>query len=200
MPSNNTSGIVHYFAGAYPGKVGLLISPDGWRVPPWYMPYALDNGAFGAFMSTSPWNEKAYYQMLSRANFCHRPMWVIVPDVVADADATLKSWHRHKDRVFTLGYKLAFAVQDGMEPNDVPQEAHCCFVGGSTEWKLASAHKFKGVCEWLHIGRVNTPDRLGWAKSIGADSVDGTGFFRGNNYQTRAFIEHFVGRQERLFL
>ena len=49
MPSNNTAGLVHYLAGAYPQSVGLLISPDGWRQPPFYLPYAPDNGAFTGF-------------------------------------------------------------------------------------------------------------------------------------------------------
>lgn len=194
MPSNNTSGLVHYFAGAHPGKIGLFISPDGWRCPPWYMPYALDNGCF------IEWREKDFYQMLMRANFCHAPLFVVVPDVVGDAEATLKQWHEHHEKIRAMGYQLAFACQDGMEPQDVPADADCCFIGGSTEWKLSSAHKFKGVTKWLHIGRVNTFNRITWAESIEADSVDGTGFFRGSADQMRAFIQYFEKNQERMFV
>jgi hypothetical protein len=193
MPANNTSGIVHYLAGAYPNKIGLFISPDGWRVPPWYLPYALDNGCF------IEWKEKEFYKMCRQANFYHAPLFVVVPDVVADAEATMKSWHIHKPRIADMGYKLGFACQDGMEPQDVPKDAHCCFIGGSTEWKLSDAHKFKGVAPWLHIGRVNTPDRLKWAENIGADSVDGTGFFRSKDYKMAAFIEYFIKRQGVMF-
>ena len=112
------------------------------------------------------------------------------PDVVGDAEATLKQWHVWKDNI---PYPLAFACQDGMEPQDVPREAVCCFIGGTTDWKLTNAHRFKGIRPLLHIGRVNGSIRMNWAKDIGADSVDGTGYFRGRNKNYSDFIEWFEG-------
>lgn len=191
MPSNNTSGLVHMLAGRYPGSIGLFISPDGWRVPKDWFPYALDNGCF------IEWNEKKFYKMLCAASFCHNPMFVVVPDVVGDAEATLRQWHNHHARVRSFGYKLAFACQDGMVRGDVPKDADCCFIGGTTDWKLNNAYNFKGVTPWLHIGRVNTQERIDWADSIGADSVDGTGFFRGDKKQTQALREYIERRQQR---
>lgn len=172
MPSNNTSGLVHWLAGVYPGSVGLLISPAGWRTPPHYMPYALDNGAFTGF------DPIAFKTMLSRATFLrNKPIWVAVPDMVADAAATLALWHRWWKKI---PFQRAFVAQDGHEPQDVPKEADAVFVGGTTQWKLNCAHKFKGVTPWLHIGRVNSISRIEWAVEIGADSIDGTGWFRKN--------------------
>lgn len=196
MPTNNTSGIVHYLAGKYPGKMGLLMSPNGWRRPPWYMPYALDNGSF------IKWEPEIFQKMLLKNRVHHKPLWVVVPDVVGDAKATMEMWHQWKDAVSSFGYPLAFAAQDGMEPQDVPKEAYCCFVGGTTEWKLENAHKFKGTCEWLHIGRVSTGARLRWAEKLGADSCDGTGWFRAgvhnsNNKQCVDLIEYFEGSPQR---
>jgi len=189
MPANNTKGIVHYFAGKYPGKIGLLISPKGWRsTVPEYLPYALDNGAYTGF------DEVLFMDILRDVPIMHRPLWVVVPDVVGDATATTARWHVWHNRI---PFPLAFAVQDGHRPEDVPKTAFCVFVGGSTAWKLANAHKFKGVTKWLHIGRVNTERRLCWAERIGADSVDGTGFFRGDQKQLAAFIEHFEGRKQK---
>jgi len=190
MPSNNMSGIVHYLAGAFPGKIGLLFSPDGWRSPPSYMPYALDNGAFTGF------DVEAWTHMLERAEAHHEPLWAAVPDVVGDARATTKNWQRYHDKV---PFRKAFVVQDGHEPEDVPGDAYCVFVGGSTEWKLANAHRFKGAAKWLHIGRVNTLRRLDWAERVGADSVDGTGWFRGDYAQRDAFMQHFLGRRQACF-
>jgi len=50
------------------------------------------------------------------------------------------------------------------------------FVGGSLRWKLATgaawvrfAHAHGRRC---HIGRVGTPERVAWARAIGADSID----------------------------
>jgi len=181
MPANNASGIVHYLAGKCPGNVGWCMSPDGWRKPPFYMPYGLDNGAFINF------DPHAFYGMLQKAKKVHLPLWAACPDVVGDAEATMKMWHIWHN---FITFPLAFVCQDGMEPQDVPEEAFCCFIGGTTKWKLENAHRFKGVRPWLHIGRVNTHKRLTWAREIGADSVDGTGFFRGSKEQLAAFITH----------
>ena len=46
---------------------------------------------------------------------------------------------------------------------------------------------------WLHIGRVNTASRLEWSVDIGADSVDGTGWFRSSKQQTE-LIEFVTGK------
>ena len=189
MPSNNMSGVVHFLAGRFPGKIGLLMSPEGYRPVPDYMPYALDNGAFTGF------DEAAFLTMLARPEK-HKPMWVAVPDVVGDAEATSRQFHEWKDRI---AFPLAFCAQDGHEPQDVPEGVRCVFVGGTTEWKLANAHKFKGVAEWLHIGRVNTLRRLDWAERIGADSVDGTGWFRGGKETQDRFLQHFYGRRQSCF-
>ncbi|MCP4552491.1 MAG: hypothetical protein GY834_10730 [Bacteroidetes bacterium] len=196
MPSNNTSGLVHYFAGIcrenpmkYKYKIGLLMSPKGWRNPPFYMPYALDNGCF------TKWEPVKFNNMLCKIKAFHKPLWCVVPDVVGNAEATIRQWHKWKDKVESFGVKLAFACQDGMEPQDVPKDADCCFIGGTTEWKLKNAHKFKGVCKLLHIGRVNTLRRLKWMEHIGADSVDGTGWLRARGKQYYDFINLFEGVQ-----
>jgi hypothetical protein len=160
------------------------------------MPYALDNGAF------IKWEPEKFHDMLLKARTHHKPLWVVVPDVVGDAEATMKKWHKWQDVVAGFGYPLAFACQDGMEPQDVPKEAICCFIGGTRYWKLANAHKFKGVCDLLHIGRVNGIKNLKWAERIGADSCDGTGWFRAgvHNSSNRAavdLIEYFEGSPQR---
>jgi len=188
MPTNNKSGIVHYFAGKYPGRIGLLISPDGWRPVERYFTYALDNGCF------KKWEPDKFKSMLKKAGLCHKPLFVCVPDVVSDAEATMRLWHEWKDKI---DFPLAFIAQDGMEPQDVPTSAFCCFVGGSTDWKLDNAYRFKGICQWFHIGRVNTPDRIRWAEEIGADSIDGTGFFRARDKKYVFFKEWFEGRKQR---
>ena len=84
-----------------------------------------------------------------------------------------------------------------MAPKDIPsKEAFCCFVGGSTEFKMNEGHKFKGACEWLHIGRVNMPERIEWAERIGADSVDSTHIFKSRDRRYQFFIEYFEGKKQ----
>ena len=190
MPANNSSGICHYFAGKHPGSIGMLYSPQGWTTPPYYMPYALDNGCFTGF------EHQLWRLMLRKVSLVKSPpLWCVVPDEVGDAEETMRLYHFWHKEVLEFGYNTAFACQDGMEPQDVP-DVHCCFIGGTTEWKLANGHRFKGVAEKLHIGRVNTPGRLQWASDIGADSVDGTGFFRGSRSQYQAFVRFIDGQKQ----
>jgi len=187
MPGNNLSGLCHYIAGKYPGRIGMLNTPFSFKKPPFYMPYAIDNGCF------TRWEPDKFRAILCRAKLCHKPLWVVCPDVVGDAEATIKLWHEWHDKI---QYPLAFACQDGMEPQDVPTKAICCFIGGTTDWKLNNAHRFKDVCQLLHIARVSTLGRLKWAAEICADSVDGTGFFRGRGKQYVDFVEWFEGEKQ----
>ena len=125
MPANNTGALVKQLHSEFPHKVGLLISPGGWRMPPNGMNYAIDNGAFTGF------DEIKFFKLLEKTRSTYQPLWVAVPDVVSDAEATNILWHQWKNRI---DYRKAFVVQDGHEPQDVPKEAYAVFVGGSTEW------------------------------------------------------------------
>lgn len=187
MPSNNLSGLCHYLAGKYPNRIGMMNTPLSWKPPPYYMPWALDNGCF------TSWQPEKFKHFLQRGKLYHSPLWVAVPDVVADPEATLKFWHEWQGQI---EYPLAFVCQDGHEPKDIPTQAICCFIGGTTDWKLNNAHRFKGVRKLLHIGRVTTLKRLKWAKDIGTDSVDGSGFFRARGKQYNDFLEWFEGEKQ----
>jgi hypothetical protein len=193
MPADNSIGLVHYFAGKYPDKIGWLISPLQLKKPPFYMPYAVDNGAFVR------WNEDDFVKLLGTIAFIHKPLWVLCPDVVGKRDETLRLWDKWSPYILESGYKVAFACQDGMTERDVPP-ATCTFIGGSTEFKLENAHRFKGINPLFHIGRVSTENRIRWAHSIGADSIDGTGFFRGGINRYACFIRYFEPDQEELCL
>lgn len=141
MPSNNSGLQVGYLAGKYPGRLGWLIGPGGWRKPPSWMPVALDNGAFGAWSKNQPWDERAWWNLLSEATRVCLPLWAIVPDVVMDKDATIESWHKWESvlRDEFPNLPLAMAVQDGMTPSDVPAGAQWIFVGGATRGKCAAS-------------------------------------------------------------
>jgi len=179
MPSNNSGVIVGYLAGKYPGRLGWLLSADGWRTPHSFLPYALDNGAFPAWRNKQPWNEAAFYRLLQLARMSAiKPMWVAVPDVVADRDATLASWAKHAPLIGMFGFPLAFVVQDGMTPGDVPEGAQIVFVGGSTEWKWRTLPIWTAHFPRVHVGRVNSQRMLWAAHEVGAESCDGTGWFR----------------------
>lgn len=201
MPANNAKLEVGYLAGKFPGKIGHLYSPGGYpkRLYGDWLPYALDNGRYGAFMQCKEsgadrlfgstwedfWNESAFIAMLD--HFKHatqQPRWLVVPDVVGDRDGTLLQWDLWADQLRSnYGFPLAFAVQDGMTPDDVPSDADVVFVGGSTHWKWLNYDKFPKAGFRTHVGRVNGYAGLVDCHLAGIESCDGTGWFRGDKRQ-----------------
>jgi hypothetical protein len=85
-------------------------------------------------------------------------------------------------RVLNVTHRGLIAVQDGHEPWQVDEllgDRVGVFVGGTTEWKIASTPRWSAVARkrnaWCHIGRVNTARRVELCGSSGATSFDGSG-------------------------
>ncbi len=179
MVSNATGIEVGLLAGQYPGRIGHLFSPGAQRGPWREVPHALDNGAWPAFKNGREWSESEWLHLLRWAALAGiAPLWSIVPDVVGDRNGTIAAWHQYAPVVSGFGFRRAFALQDGMTFDDVPDSDCAIFVGGSTEWKEAAiipwCARFPGR---VHVGRVNAWDRLIKCWRAGAVSVDGTGWF-----------------------
>ena len=199
MLGNDSHQWLHFLAGKYPNRVGWLVAPTtpGCKKKREWLPYAFDNGAWGAFVAGEPWDEKPFFTMLDEnaedlsdaANVRDRkeysisgekllPRWVAVPDVVADKEKTLEKWDQFAPRLKEFGIPLAFVAQDGMTPADVPEGAEVVFLGGSHKWKWRNAETFCSLFPRVHIGRVNSVAKLRRAEQFGAESVDGTGWVR----------------------
>jgi hypothetical protein len=194
MVSNNTSWRTHYLQGKY-GGLGLLLPPDGLRGPYPHLPYyGIDNGAFGAYTNKVEWDATKYRKALAWASFRPvKPKWVVVPDVVTDAEATFESWHKWKDEVRSYGFPMAFAVQDGMALDDLKRhdiDADVVFVGGSTEWKMRTLAGWCRAHPRVHVGRINGLNGLMACHEAGAESCDGTGWFRKGPQQLGMLIEY----------
>jgi len=179
MVANQSNMAFGYLAGKYPGRIGHLYSPGAQRGPDPWMPYALDNGAYSSFLSGEEWTPDRWRALLRWACISgQRPLWALVPDVVGDRDATLAKWDMYVGDVLAMGFTPAFAAQDGMTFEDVPDRDCFIFIGGGDEWKDASigpwCRRFPGR---VHVGRVNKPDRLLRCWRAGAVSVDGTGWY-----------------------
>lgn len=185
MVANNSGREARRLASSHPGRIGHLYGPGGWRGPFPEFPYALDNGAFPAFSKGTAWSARPFLDLCHRAKAAGiPPQWVAVPDVVCDRDATLASWYRWAPHLRTrYGWPLAFVVQDGMQKGDVPGEAAVIFVGGSTEWKQKTAAYWCQHFPRVHVGRVNGERDLWRYHRAGAESCDGTGWFRGSRKQ-----------------
>lgn len=140
--------------------------------------WATDNGCY-----TNPDIDVTKYLRWLRSlrEFRETCLFATAPDVVADAKAT---WDRSQEvlpRIRELGYPAAFVAQDGIESTPIPWNSFdCLFVGGSTEWELSSSAFW--LCreaaksgKWVHMGRVNSFQRLLLARFAGCHSTDGTG-------------------------
>lgn len=157
-------------------SLGQLCQPNaGNRVVGGGVQWAADNGCFS---ETTPFDPDRWVAWLDRQprDGC---LFAVVPDVVGDHTATVDRWELYAMTVRELGFRPAFVLQDGCEPDLIPCDADCVFVGGSTEWKLGPTAarcvryaKSEGM--WVHMGRVNSLRRLRIAADLGCDSVDGT--------------------------
>jgi hypothetical protein len=149
--------------------------------------FALDNGAWAHRDEPEWWVARGEAQFLSamrRVSGEHRtPLFVVCPDVVGDARATLNRWPRYAETIRLHGFVAALALQDGMRTGDVERCApDALFLGGSTDWKLATMRYWGDVARtrtlWYHVARVNTVRRIDMACDAGAHSCDGTAIAR----------------------
>ena len=203
MPANNTCWLVHYWGGRY-GNLGHLYSPSKRTPPNPCLPYLLDNGAYGAFSTGRAWDEVAFIAHVEYYAFKPlRPLGVVVPDVVANAEATIELWNLWAP-VLKEKYhlKVYLAVQDGMTVEIVKAlevQPDGIFVGGTTEWKWETVAIWAASFPVVHVGRVNSLEKLLLCWELGIASCDGTGWFRGRPeqiYQLGEFLMTQAGFDE----
>ena len=140
--------------------------------------WAMDNGAYTGFDAAS------FVRMLERFYGRLGCRFVAAPDAVADAHQTLTQWPFWSTLIRGVGFVPALVGQDGMTVGDIPwREVGALFIGGSTEWKLGpqaesliAYAKTRGL--WVHMGRVNSMQRIWEGARKGVDSWDGTKYSR----------------------
>ena len=163
--------------------VGLMLSPgmgtfDSKRLEVAMRWWAADNGRFAApqLWNAGDWLEWA----ASMRRWRETCVFLVAPDVVRDADATLELSLPYLPTIRQLGFKAAFVTQDGCRDELVPWDLlDCLFVGGSDDWKLSEPSytlvtKAKSLGKWAHMGRVNSLRRLTACSVSAFDSADGT--------------------------
>lgn len=139
--------------------------------------FGIDNGAFSRF------NAKAFLSLVER-NTQHRTrcVFVAMPDIVANARRTLELFDYWAPRFD--GWPVALVAQDGQGSLPIPwEQMRAVFIGGSTKWKLGRHARdiiktAQAMGKWVHVGRVNTPERTDYFAKLGVDSIDGTGIAR----------------------
>lgn len=159
-------------------NLGVLVSPRGGcrveELPRWT--WGVDNDSF------LKWDEPAFERLLNRIDGVQGCRFVALPDVVGDASATLDKFADWKH--VRESQPIALVAQDGLTIERTPwKEIDAIFIGGTTDWKLGaearaivSEARRRGL--WVHMGRVNTRNRIRYARSIGCSSLDGSSFSR----------------------
>ncbi|MGW5003302.1 hypothetical protein ACWEP8_37240 [Streptomyces hydrogenans] len=161
------------------GLIGCMTTPaQGNRIPDGAH-YACDNGKFGkGWPGADRW-----FEWLTRTVDRYGPdrcLWAVAPDVPFDAAGTLAESLPWLPQIRALGIPAAFAAQDGCDELGVPwDDFDVLFIAGSTEWKTGPtaeqlAREARARGKGIHMGRVNSLQRLRTAEWFGCDSVDGT--------------------------
>lgn len=154
-------------------EIGLMCQPGSNRPQAGWI-WAADSGCF-----SDAWEHSRWMTWLTSGLPRSGCIFATIPDVVGDHEATVYRWNCYADIVWGFHYPRAFVAQDGAESKSVPwHELDCLFIGGTTEWKqgndaLALASEARERGKWVHVGRVNSGERVRSWHGI-AHSVDGT--------------------------
>ena len=160
--------------GAHP-NIGVIVGPRVGGILPVKegRAWAADNDAFhGKF---SP---EVFEKHLARlAPYTDQCLFVVCPDVLRDARATLALYGVWAPIIREMGFPVAFVAQDGSELLPLP-DADWLFIGGGNPWRakhtaeMVSRAKAAGMR--VHVGRVNSRIRVHDCAALGVDTVDGT--------------------------
>jgi hypothetical protein len=196
MPANSTGWQTHCIARET-GRLGHLFSPGAERTPYPWLPYSLDNGAFSCWnRQSNVFNDEKWAAMLpkwERLLFwaqCQeiKARWAIVPDVIGNAPRTLKRWAEYAPTVQAANIPLALAVQNGMTVQQVRRleiQPEVIAVGGTDEFKWNTVAQWVEAFPRVHLLRCCSPAKLYELEAMGVESCDGTGWFQGDEKQTK---------------
>lgn len=182
------SGVTNDHIEAYAAterRLGLMAQPRSSVLGsvPFFGSWAFDNGAFGAWRKGLPFDFPAWLRALDKVAVVAEgsaPLFVVVPDVVADHDRTAEMWGRWSGEVLGRGLRPAFVLQNGCRDfAQVPVDAGAVFIGGDDVYKLGPdaarvCWQAQGAGCWAHMGRVSSEKRFRRAIAMGCDSADGT--------------------------
>jgi hypothetical protein len=160
-------------------NLGLIVTPISDRSVAPEITWCADNGCYAA---GDRFNLNSYLIWLQRPpGDRSRCLFATAPDVVGDANATLRRSAPVLPLLRELGYRAAYVAQDGFDPDVLDWDAFdVLFIGGTTAWKRAERGGYAAIAEgkrrgkWVHVGRVNGGPFLKNVAMAGADSADGT--------------------------
>lgn len=123
------------------------------------------------------------------------PKFVCLPDIVGNAQRTSELFREFELR--TNGLPRALVLQDGINSVNIEwSKITAVFVGGSDTFKISpealqACKAAKMLGKWVHVGRVNTVERLAnWVEI--ADSIDGSGLSK-YDYMLQEVVDFLKG-------
>lgn len=144
--------------------------------------YIVDNGIYAATKNGEEWHPERWHDLLDTvASHPWPPDFVVLPDVYADAEATLERHREHIDAVLSRGFRPAAVMQPGMDEEVQVRladriGADVIFVGGPNRWKRTMGEQVVDAAHnrdmAVHVGNPGVPGGLRWACRIGVDSLD----------------------------
>lgn len=160
------------------------------------MVWAMDNGCFVRY------EPKAIISMMRRFQGMPGCQFMVAPDVVGNHEETLLMFRAWLGTIQRFGYPVAFVLQNGVAMDTVSWDSiHAVFIGGDTAFKysevvrdIVAEAKRRGL--WAHMGRVNTHERIRYAKSIGCDSFDGTSYCIAPRINIENDAPHYAGQRQ----
>lgn len=163
--------------------VGLMIQPgmgdfSRAKLPLQFRTWAADNGRFA---QPDKWVAGDWLEWAAGLRrYRDRCLFMVAPDFVGNAQATLELSVPYLPTIRQLGYPAAFVSQNGATVEMVPWElTDVLFIGGDDAWKFCEASvalvaEAQRRGKWVHMGRVNTLTRMRAAAALRVDSGDGT--------------------------
>lgn len=168
--------------------------PD--RMPERDEPYIIDNGAYSASITGDSWNRERWYRLLTATHKMPRePEWVVLPDVYGDAERTRERHQRFVEVVRSHGFDYYAVVQPGVDVEQQVQFAEALgaagvFMGGPEKWKRNVAADVRRFTDARGLGmHIGQPGNIGWALSVGADSMDTTSIVVNDAYSRLTKLE-----------
>jgi len=164
-------------------------------------PWALDNGAYGAWVNNESWDARAFVERLRRAVEMRADFpaeFIVLPDLPGqgvDSLAFSQNWLNASNELpQSPRWTYALALQDGMTVDMVDQflrhgttrqkgrrTISTLFLGGTDEFK-ATAAQWSDYCHEnklrFHYARCGSVEKLRLAVEANADSVDSVGIIR----------------------
>jgi len=157
----------------------VLLTPLNPRLPEG-LRFAVDNGAWSCYQQKLPFDSDGFRSLVEA--YGPGADFVVVPDKVMEGEKSLEFSLSWMDRLKGVRL-LLLPVQDGMTADNVgavlqQHPSLGIFLGGSTDWKLATMQGWGMVAHafgrYYHVGRVNSRKRIRMCQHAGAHSVDGT--------------------------